>query len=144
MRFWDASAIIPLCMQDPRTRLMEALSAQDSDLAVWWGTRTECVSALARLLRSGQLDVASEDRVRTVLRQLASSWIEIEPTEALRSAAERVLGVHPLRAADAFQLAAALDWCSGSPTGAGFVCLDARLREAARIEGFTVLPERLR
>jgi len=45
-----------------------------------------------------------------------------------------------LRAADAFQLAAALAWCEGHPRGERFLSLDDRLRDAARREGFTVLP----
>jgi hypothetical protein len=48
---------------------------------------------------------------------------------------------HPLRAADALQLAAALVWCDEAPQGTAFVCLDDRLRDAARREGFAVLPE---
>jgi hypothetical protein len=46
-----------------------------------------------------------------------------------------------LRAADALQLAAALIWCEEQPAGEVFVCLDDRLREAARREGFTLVPE---
>jgi hypothetical protein len=48
-----------------------------------------------------------------------------------------------LRAADALQLAAALVWCQGDPLQHGFVCLDQRLREAARREGFTALPNKM-
>lgn len=43
-------------------------------------------------------------------------------------------------AADALQLAAALDWCDGNTCGESFVCLDDRLRGAAALEGFRVLP----
>jgi hypothetical protein len=51
-----------------------------------------------------------------------------------------VLASHPLRGADALQLAAALVWCDEAPQGDTFVCLDERLKEAARREGFGVLP----
>ena len=51
--------------------------------------------------------------------------------------------LHPLRAADAMQLAAAIVWANGQATGHEFVCLDHRLREAAQREGFTVLPKQL-
>jgi hypothetical protein len=54
-----------------------------------------------------------------------------------------VLAAHPLRAADALQLAAALVWTGEAAAGEAFVCLDERLRDAARREGFEVLPERL-
>jgi hypothetical protein len=46
-----------------------------------------------------------------------------------------------MRAADAIQLASALVWCKENPAGESFVCLDDRLREAARKEGFSVLPK---
>ncbi|TCJ16468.1 hypothetical protein E0L93_10140 [Rubrobacter taiwanensis] len=55
----------------------------------------------------------------------------MQPTNRLRSLAERLLAVHPLCAADALQLAAALRWCENNPAGREFVCLDDRLREAA-------------
>ncbi len=42
--------------------------------------------------------------------------------------------------ADALQLAAALSVCAEHPEQLPFVCLDDRLREAARREGFPVLP----
>lgn len=50
----------------------------------------------------------------------------------------RLLRVHPLRAADALQLAAALIAVSDAPRNFPFTCADARLAEAARKEGFAV------
>jgi hypothetical protein len=72
---------------------------------------------------------------------LSALWVEVEPAAALRERAVRLLSSHNLRAADALQLAAALVWAEERPAGRVFVCLDARLREAARLDGFTVLPE---
>ena len=73
-----------------------------------------------------------------ILDRLRASWLEIEPSEALRHGAMRLLRVHPLRAGDALQLAAALVW-AGTGTGLGFVTLDPRLADAARAEGFDVV-----
>jgi predicted nucleic acid-binding protein len=75
-----------------------------------------------------------------LLEALASAWIEIQPTGNLRGTAERLLAVHPLRAADAFQLAAALQWCRGQTAGMSIVSFDDRLRDAAHKEGFNLLP----
>lgn len=111
---------------------------------VWWATRSECISALARPTREGSLTVEGERQSREVLETLAKTWIEIQPTESLRSAAERLLAVHPLRAADAFQLAAALQWCQRQTKEVDLVSFDNRLREAAYKEGFTFLPSDLR
>jgi aminopeptidase N len=53
--------------------------------------------------------------------------------------AQRLLRVHPLRAADSLQLAAALAIAGDDPSELGFVCLDQRLVEAARKEGLDVI-----
>ncbi len=47
-------------------------------------------------------------------------------------------GAYPLSAADALQLAAALEWCEGKPRGNVFLTFDRRLREAAELAGFTL------
>lgn len=66
--------------------------------------------------------------------------IEITPSEEVRSLATELLRRHSLRAADAPQLGAASLYRHRSGQLLSFVCLDDRLRDAARIEGFTVLP----
>lgn len=65
----------------------------------------------------------------------------VAPSGTLRDRASYLVAVHPLSAADALQLAAALVSSEATPQGEGFVTLDDRLRTAARAEGFTVLPE---
>jgi hypothetical protein len=61
------------------------------------------------------------------------------PAAARRDEAMRLLRVHPLRSADALQLAAALAGADGEPSAREFVCLDARLADAAAREGLRVL-----
>jgi predicted nucleic acid-binding protein len=139
-RFWDASALIPLLVHEPTTVHLLALLRSDERIVAWWGTRVECVSALARRVREDGLDPDGETQARAVLTLLATNWSEIQATDRVRSLAERTLAVHPLRAADALQLASALVWSDGAPAQRAFVCLDDRLREAARKEGFTVQP----
>ncbi|MGH7230767.1 MAG: type II toxin-antitoxin system VapC family toxin [Nitrospiraceae bacterium] len=140
MRFWDASAVLPLCLHEPRTTLLRKLIEEDQAIVVWWATPVECWSALARLRREGILDRASEDQARTLLAQLAEAWTEMVPSQEVREQAARALLLHPLRAADSLQLAAALVWSNRLPKGHEFVCLDQRLREAALREGFRPLP----
>jgi len=74
-----------------------------------------------------------------ILAALFRECSEILPSEPVRQRAQRLLRTHPLRAADALQLAAALVWAHESPAGLEFVCLDQNLREAASREGFKVL-----
>jgi predicted nucleic acid-binding protein len=113
----------------------------DPHAVLWWITPVECQSALYRAHRGGALPSAPLRGALTRLGALVEDFDLVAPTLNLRERAGRVLGAHPLRAADALQLAAALAWCDEAPQGAGFVCLDDRLRTAARAEGFTVLPE---
>lgn len=140
VRFWDTSAIIPLILEEPASGLARTLLEEDGDVVVWWATRVEAISALVRRTRESELDATGEAQARLVLVRLVDSWSEVQPTSRLRAAAERALAVHTLRAADALQLAAALRWCDGEPGDNSFVCLDERLREAARKEGFHLLP----
>ena len=138
MRFWDSSAIIPLCLDQPRSARARALHDEDDQLAVWWGTPVECASAFARLRRDGVLDGAGEDAARSLLTALQDAWFEVQQGDAVRRQALRALRVHPLRAADSLQLAAALEW-AGSPPAGQLVTFDERLKAAARREGFGVV-----
>jgi len=135
MRFWDSSAIVPLLTSQSATPVVEALLEDDPQLLVWWGTPVECVSALARLERDRVLSAAEVGMAQARLRALAESWSEVQPHVRVRSAAERLLRMHPLRAADALQLGAALEVAGGDPANLGFVCFDRRLAEAAAREG---------
>lgn len=108
-------------------------------MLVWWGTSVECISALARLEREGVMSPRDVSMALARLRALAQAWHEVQPHERVRARAERLLRVHPLRAADALQLAAAIEAAEGSPTG--FVCLDRRLGEAASREDLVLIDD---
>jgi uncharacterized protein len=113
---------------------------QDPAMVVWWATRVECASAVAQAARSGEIDQRLEQDARRWLAELWEDCNEVEPADELRDRAIRLLNLHALRAADALQLAAALDWFEERTSGAGFVSLDGRLRAAALREGFDVAP----
>jgi len=136
VRFWDSSALVPLCLEQPRSAEVRAGHGDDPGMVVWWGSTIECASAIARLHREGHLDGRQEAQARRLLTALGASWFEVQPSDALREQALRILRLHPLRAADAMQLAAALEW-SGSPATGGFITFDERLSAAAQREGFT-------
>ena len=74
---------------------------------------------------------------------MSLEWTQVEPAQRVRQLACRLLRVHPLRAADALQLAAAIAATEGQPASFPFVTLDDRLAKAAEREGFEVVrPER--
>jgi predicted nucleic acid-binding protein len=139
LRFWDASALVPLLISESATTTLQERYAEDPAVAAWWGADLECVSALARREREGALpDVAMAAAIAR-LDELRSRWFEVRATEELRRTARRLLRTHDLRAADSMQLAAALIAAEGRPDTLEFVTLDERLSSAARREGFAVL-----
>jgi uncharacterized protein len=139
VKFWDASALVPLLVAEPVTRRLQALAARDPDMLAWWGSAVECASALARLERAGQLDARGAALAFDRLKQFSEGWHEIEPSEVLRENAIRFLRVHALRAADALQLAAAFIAAERRPPSLDLVSLDDRLADAARKEGFSLI-----
>jgi uncharacterized protein len=139
VKFWDASAIVPLLVAEEMTRRLQALAAKDSAMLVWWGSAVECISALARLERNTALNARAMTLALQRLRQLTAGWHEVDPSDEIRETAARFLRVHPLRAADALQLAAAFAAAERRPASLEIVTLDDRLANAARKEGFAVL-----
>ena len=107
--------------------------------SVWWGTEVECASAISRLEREGALDETAAIEAFDRLRRLSGAWHEVEPGDPVREAAVRFLRVHPLRAADALQLAAAFIAAERRPPSLEVVTLDDRLAAAARKEGFVLM-----
>ncbi len=139
VKFWDASAIIPLLVDEPQRRPLLKVLEEDPEILAWWGTPVEIASALARREREKLLAADDVEAALAVARQLADSWHEIVPSTSVRRTAERLLRAHPLRAADSLQLAAALVAADHDPTTLKLVSLDVRLATAARREGFKVI-----
>jgi uncharacterized protein len=138
LRFWDASAVVPLLLDEPRSEGLRAESAEQPELVVWWGTIVECASAVGRRERTGALEPSDATEALATLVRLTRDWREVPPTSTLRDDAQRLVRVHDLRAADAFQLAAARTAADGEPGALPFVTLDERLALAASREGFPV------
>jgi predicted nucleic acid-binding protein len=137
VRFWDSSALIPLLVAEPMSAAVMRVFELDPEIIAWWGTEAECVSALARLERDDSLAAPALAEALLRLESLAKAWREVQPVTAVRTTAIRLLRVHPLRMADAFQLAAAIVAAENHPASLQFVTLDDRLGQAAEREGFT-------
>ena len=138
MRYWDASAVVPLCVGQDVTDTLRRWYEDDPQVTAWWNTSVECASALQRLYRESVLDDAALEWALKRLQVLRRLWYEVVPTEEVRRQALRALHFHPLRAADALQLAGAMVWAGRQPEGLVFVTADVRLGAAARREGFMV------
>jgi predicted nucleic acid-binding protein len=139
VRFWDSSAIVPLLVAEPSSAAVMQAYELNPEVVAWWATAAECVSALARLERDGSLDAPSITEGLRRLEGLASSWREVQPVSAVRQTAIRLLRVHPLRTAGAFQLGAAIVAAEGHPATLPLVTLDERLAQAAEREGFAIV-----
>jgi predicted nucleic acid-binding protein len=100
---------------------------------------TEVVSALARKRREGALAAPAFTRAKQRLAGLERAWSEVTQYDLVRTRARRLLELHPLRAADALHLAAALVAAEERTHLLDVVTFDERLAEAAGKEGFRVL-----
>jgi hypothetical protein len=95
-------------------------------------------SAISRKRREGALNQVVVRESRHRLNLLTADWMEIKDVEAVKIRAHHLLEIHPLRAADALQLAAALVGAFDQPGGFEFVTFDGALGAAATQEGFSV------
>jgi predicted nucleic acid-binding protein len=140
MRYWDSSALVALHIEQSVTAEVRGLYTKDPEILTWVLSDVEVRSGIARLGRDGALDPSG---VQTAIARAEALWEsvhEISLVEAVKPRAKRLLGVHPLKAADALQLGAALAGVYDNPLGWEFVCLDRSLGAAARREGFIVVP----
>lgn len=135
--FWDASALVPLCVREETSRQAQSYLKKHPP-AAWWGSLVEIHGAIARLLRDGHLKPAGRDGALARLDVLRRGWKEILPSDELREMARALLDRYTLRSADSLQLAAALTWCQERPARRIFICGDERLSAAAHDAGFLV------
>jgi predicted nucleic acid-binding protein len=133
--YWDTSPIIALLVGESTAHRYRQFENQP--IVTWWGTSLECVSAIARRQREGAAaEIVAESYRR--LEAMRAGWQVVHASESLHRTAVRLLKTHPLSAADALQLGAALIASNFEAHSAHFLTEDARLRQAAEKEGFVV------
>jgi predicted nucleic acid-binding protein len=135
VRYWDASALVPLIVEEEASGRARAWLSEDPTIVTWAWTRVELASAVERRARQGELSQPQRKAALSRFDELARSWDEVVDLIAVRARALALLARHDLRAADAAQLAAALLAAEQDPAGLVFVCLDGRLAMAADREG---------
>ena len=135
--FWDASALIPVCVNEAASRQAHSYLRRFAPV-VWWGSPVEVQSAICRLHREREISDQEKHGAVGRLRLLSGAWREVLPNDQLRDLAIQILDKHSLRAADSMQLAAALVWCEQRPPRRNFICGDRRLALAANAVGFSV------
>lgn len=140
MRYRDSSALVPLLVEESSSAALRILLREDGDIVTWSWARTEVVSAIER--RSRESSHSRTQRCNTLAEFISfvRSWNEFSDIPDIQSRAHVLLAHHPLRAADAGHLAAASIFRERSIDPLDFVCLDDRLSEAAKLEGFRLIP----
>ena len=127
-----------MCREVQSARCRSWLRA-DPVVIVWALAATEVVSTLARKHREGKLKPRVFAQAKQRLHKLEGSWSEVIQYDAVRARARRLLETHPLRAADALHLGAALVAFEEHTAGVEFVTFDTHLGDAAEKEGFQIL-----
>jgi len=140
VRFWDSSALVPLVVRQTGSAEAESWLAEDAAVVTWTLAGVEVVSALRRLVREGALRERSAREAEELAGDLMKGAHVVRDVEQVKRLAGRLLRLHPLRAADALQLGAALAWADGHAEGQIVHTYDRRLAEAAGREGFRVIP----
>ena len=135
--FWDASAVVPLCVHEAASRQAQSHLKRFAPV-VWWGSLVEVHSAICRLYRDKEITDLNKQGAVARLLLLSRGWREILPDDQVRDLATQLLDEHSLRAADSLQLAASLIWCEQRPSRRNFICGDRRLADAADAAGFSV------
>jgi predicted nucleic acid-binding protein len=99
----------------------------------------ELLSALARRRRNEPSAARLLLAARREILGAWQHWSEVTAVEIVRRYAERIVETHPVRAADALQIGAALVAAEDDPSTLDFVTLDQQQAAAAEREGFRVL-----
>jgi len=141
MRFWDSSAIVPLLVLEKETEQCVRAFQSDREVIVWTMSKVEVFSALCRRLREGSLKEHVFDAAKKRTKDFFDMASEVISLPKVKDRALRLLQVHPLRAADAFQLAAVLVATQEDTSKVPIMTFDDRLIQAAKREGFTINPD---
>jgi len=136
--FWDHSAAILLCADQPKTTAIRKLLSENQPVVVWWGTPIKARNILTRLFREQTISRNGLDQALVRLGALMRYWHEVVPTDRVRLMAQELLDAHALRTSDALELGAALIWAREVPRGRRFVSADSHLAFAAERLGFSV------
>jgi len=137
IRYYDSSALVKRYVREERStrvrRLLRAGLAATARLSV-----VEMVSAFARRAREGDLARVDLDRVVDLVRRDADRLVLVELSQAVAARASDLLLAHPLRAADAVQLASCILLREEADRDVRLTTYDRALASAAAAEGIAV------
>src|SRR5262249_18511089 len=102
--FWDHTAALLLCTDQPRTGAVRKLLPEHAPVVVWWGTPTKIRNVLTSLFREQTISRSGLDQALGRLGALMRYWHEVLPTDRVRLMGEELLDAHALRTSDALEL----------------------------------------
>ena len=140
--YLDTSALVKRYVEEEGSARVIALTRHGASdrVIILDVTLLECRSAIRRRERHGDISNADADLILRQMEEEASLFFLLQPsTSAVAEEAARLIDQHPLRTYDALQLAGCLVARRGLAAPPTFVCADARLSQAAGLEGLTVL-----
>ena len=143
--FADTSAIVKLYVEEVSAEVMRSIT----DVAISELTRVELPAALWRKHRAGELSSESAGVLSGAFEadyyrsEGDGRYTVVRVSDAIMVTAALLVARSDLRAGDAIQLASAVLARQAEPELTTFAAFDARLRTAAAIEGFALLPPTL-
>lgn len=69
MRYWDASALVPLVVAEPDSDRVRSWLSDDDGIVTWAWTSTEIVSAVERRAREGSLSLQQRREALSTVRR---------------------------------------------------------------------------
>lgn len=142
IRYFDASALVKRYVEEPDGEAVRSLLEAPAGAvpATSRLSEVEIASALVRRWREGDLSESERDRTLAALKDDFTALTVVELVPEVTALARRLLLAHPLRAADAIQLASSafLQKKVGRPIE--FLAFDQRLNAAAAKEGLRPAP----
>lgn len=137
MRFFDASALAKLYVQEPESSAVR-LHVKSDAAAASRLSEVEVASAIANRVRAGAMPEVDRDRAFATLTDDLAAMLLVELTNEVTRRARALLQRYPLRAGDAIQLASCLDLQDRLRQPIPLVSFDTRLNEAAVAEGLAL------
>ena len=133
MLYWDSSALVASFISEKETNKVRSFSIGAGDLRSYTAiiTPLEIESAIQRKLKE------QSDETRLLIMEFRKKTYMVVADQNVLDIALHIQKIYNLRVADALQLASARAGTE-DPSKVHFLCLDEKLNEAAKREGFNV------
>jgi predicted nucleic acid-binding protein len=128
--FFDSSAFAKRYVEEPGSQVVDSLCQEATEVALSVLSVPEIISALNRRAREGLLTDREYTEVKQSLSQDIRDAVIVNLVPQVVSTCTKILEASPVRAADALQIACALEWETEM-----FVSGDKRQISAARKAG---------